>query len=74
MFEGGCTVQSVRMSRRSAGITLIQSLSAEEGTRQPSASDWLIEQDRKGRANARKRSFGWARLPPLLRLFPSACF
>jgi hypothetical protein len=62
------------MSRRSQGIAVIQALSAEEGTRQPSASDWLTEQDRKACARARKRFYGWERLPPLLRLFPSLAF
>ena len=63
-----------RMSRRSQGIALIQSLSIDEGTRQPTAADWLIEQDRKDRARARNRSYGRRRLQPLFRLFPSASF
>ena len=32
---------------RHAAIAPIRALSAEEGTRQPSAGDWLKEQDRK---------------------------
>jgi len=63
-----------KMSRRSQGIALIQSLSIDEGTRQPTAADWLIEQDRKDRARARNRSYGRRRLQPLFRLFPSASF
>jgi len=35
------------MTRRQDLIEIIQALSAEEGTRQPTAADWLKDQDEK---------------------------
>jgi len=73
-FEGAVAPHISIMSRRSQGITLIQALSAEEATRQPSAADWWSEQARKRGGKARTGSTRWVRLPPLFRLFPSASF
>ncbi|MES2534166.1 MAG: hypothetical protein V4636_24175 [Pseudomonadota bacterium] len=43
------------MTRREDLITIIQALSAEEGTRQPTAADWLRCQDEKAAHRAAHR-------------------
>jgi uncharacterized membrane-anchored protein YhcB (DUF1043 family) len=37
------------MSRRKHLIDTIQALSLDEGTRQPTAADWLADQDKKAK-------------------------
>ncbi|MGJ7544647.1 hypothetical protein ACSFBC_17300 [Variovorax sp. LT1R16] len=58
------------MFKRLELIALIQTLSAEEGTRQPTAADWLQAQDLKQRALNRPALEGRMRLPALFQRFP----
>jgi len=60
------------MHQRQLAIALIQALSAEEGMRQPSAADWLREQDRRQQRPDREALEGRMRLAPWHRRFPLA--
>jgi len=60
------------MSRRFEAIARIQALSAEESTRQPTAADWLKEQDRRHRQKTRPAPEGDRRLSPSMLRFPLA--
>jgi hypothetical protein len=58
------------MSCRLEAIALIQALSVEEGTRQPTAINWLKEQDRMHRQRTRPALEGRMRLATSLPRFP----
>ena len=63
---------SQAVSHRLRTIALIQALSAEEGTRQPSPNDWLKEQDRKKAKASRKRMILGGRLSAMPNRLPLA--
>lgn len=62
------------MPHRLKAIALIEALSKEEGTRQPTAAAWLQEQDRKRRNSVRPALEGTMRLSDIFRRFPLAAF
>jgi hypothetical protein len=65
---------SGEMTPRSEAIARIQALSVEEGTRQPTAADWLKEQDRMRRQKTRPALMRAMRLRPLMLRFPAGAF
>lgn len=58
------------MSRRLRAIAYIQSLSEQEGKRQPTAADWLVEQDAKELRKLTRPIARTVRLAPILGRFP----